>query len=143
MAIKSYKLGPGTFNLGVGGTLHTASAQVRSMTIKAAEKVDKSDPIPVLSGEELEGDESVTYDWTISGTVLQDIDEDGLTDWSWTHKGTSQPFEFIPSTAEGRKATGNLVPVPIDFGGDVDKTKRAEAPITWRLPDEPVLGTVV
>lgn len=143
MAIKSYKLGPGTLNLGVSGTLIAVSAQVRSMTIKAAEKVEKSDPIPVLSGEELEGDESVTYDWTITGTVLQDIDVDGMVDWSWEHKGTTQPFEFIPSTAEGRKATGTVVPAPLDFGGDVDKTKRAESPLTWRLPAEPVLGVVV
>lgn len=141
MAIKSYKLGPGSLTLGAG--LLQINAQVRSMKVSASEKVTSTDPIPVLSGEELAGDEDVDYDYLLVGNVIQDIEVDGLTDWSWDNKGTPQPFEFIPSTETGRKATGTVVPVPLEFGGDVDLTKRPEAPVSWRIVGEPVLGTVV
>ena len=142
MAIKSYKLGPGTLTLGAGGTLLAVSSQVRSTTIKAAEKVEKSDAIPVLSGEELAGSESTSYEWTITGTFLQDITLAGVVDWSWTNKGTEQAFLFVPSTTLARKATGLLIPAPLDFGGDVDLTKRAESTFTWRVVATPVLAAV-
>lgn len=140
MPVKSYKLGPGTLTLGAAPL--DVSAQVRSLTVKVAEKVTRTDPIPVLSGEELAAEEDVTYEFTLAGTVIQDVSVGGLTDWSWTNKGTDQPFVFVPSTTEGRQATGTTVPVPLDFGGDVDRTKRPEAALSWRCPTEPVLGVV-
>jgi len=143
MAVKSYKMGPGTLELGADPADLDVSAQVRSLTVKAAEKVERTEAIPVLSGDELAAEESTTYEWTATGTVIQDITADGLTDWSWENKGLPMAFRFIPSTAAGRECTGVLFPVPIDFGGDVDKTKRPEAAITWRIQGEPVLGTVV
>ncbi len=142
MPVKSYKMGPGTLNLGAAADLLDVSAQVRACTVKAAEKVERTDPIPVLSGEELAGDESTSYDWTITGNLIQDIDAAGVVDWSWTHAGEPMAFEFIPSTAAGRKVTGTLVPVFLDFGGDVDLTKRPESAFTWRLTGTPTLSAV-
>lgn len=141
MTIKSYLLGPGTLELGAAPLV--VSAQMRAVTIKATEKVTKSEAIPVLSGEELDGDETVAYDWTAVLTFLQDLEADGSLDWSWENKGTEQPFTFVPSTAEGRQCTGILVPVPLDLGGTVDKTKRPESTTTWRIKGDPVLGPVV
>jgi hypothetical protein len=141
MAIKSYLLGPGVMELGAAPLV--VSSQMRSVTIKATEKVTQSEAIPVLSGEELEGDESTTYEWTAVLTFLQDLTADGSLDWSWENRGTEQPFRFVPSTAVGREVTGTLVPVPLDLGGAVDKTKRPESSTTWRIKGTPVLGTVV
>ena len=44
--------------------------------------------------------------------------------------------------AHDRKVTGTVVPVPLDFGGDVDGTSRPEAAISWRFTADPVLGVV-
>jgi hypothetical protein len=138
MTIKSYLLGPGTFELGAVPLV--VSSQVRSLVIRAAEKVTTSDAIPVLSGEELEGDETTEYTFTAVGKFLQDIELAGVVDWSWANKGTEQPFRFVPSTALDRECSGILVPVPLDFGGEVDKTKRAESDFTWRIKGTPDLG---
>lgn len=140
MTIKSYLLGPGTLELGAAPLV--VSSQMRSVVIKATEKVTQSEAIPVLSGEELAGDESVSYDWAAVLTFLQDLSDAGSLDWSWTNRGTEQPFRFVPSTAEGRECTGTLVPVPLDLGGAVDKTKRPESSTTWRIKGTPTLGPV-
>lgn len=138
MAIKSYLLGPGVLELGSAPL--DASSQMRQVIVRAAEKVTTSEDIPVLSGETLDGTESVDYDWTIVLTFLQDVTDNGTLDWSWENKGTSQPFTFVPSTTEGRQCTGVLVPVPLDLGGTIDKTKRPESATTWRIKGTPVLG---
>lgn len=143
MPVKSYKLGPGSLELGPELTELVVSAQVRSMLVRAAERVTRVEAVPVLSGEELEGSETVDHDYTLVGNVIQDIDVDGFTDWSWDNKGLPMAFRFTPSTAKGRTCVGIVVPVPLDFGGDVDGTSRPEAAISWRIPEEPILGTVV
>lgn len=141
MPIKSYLLGPGTLELGSAPLV--VSSQMRAVTIRATERVTQAESIPVLSGEELEGDEAVDYDWTALLTFLQDLEADGSLDWSWENKGTTQPFRFVPSTAEGRQCSGFLVPVPLDLGGAVDKTARPESATTWRIKGTPVLGPAV
>ncbi len=143
MPVKSYKLGPGLLTLGEPGSEVEFSTQVRSLTIKGVEKVERTEAVPVLSGDELAAEESTTYDWSMTGNLIQDIDADGSVDWSWEHKGETVPFVFVPNTAKGRQASGTVIPAPLDFGGDVDKTKAPETPLTWRCPTEPALGAVV
>jgi hypothetical protein len=138
MAVKSFKMGPGLFTLGTGPL--AVQSQVRALTVKAAERVERTDAIPVLSGEELEAEESVSFDWSLVGTILQDLDAAGVIDYSWTNKGTEVPFTFVPSTAEGRQVTGFTYPIPLDVGGDVDRTKSPEAGFTWRVKADPILG---
>lgn len=139
MPVKSYKLGPGVLELGTDPDNLDVSAQVRSMLVRAAERVTRVEAVPVLSGEELEGSETVDHDFTLVGNVIQDLDVDGFVDWSWAHKGDPVAVVFTPSTAKGRTCTGIIVPVPLDFGGDVDGTSRPEAAISWRFTEDPVL----
>lgn len=138
MPVKSYMLGPGTLELGDAPLI--VSAQVRSMLVRVAENVTRVEPIPVLSGEELEGSESVTHTATLVGQVIQDGDAGGLVDYSWEHRGEPTTLRFVPSTALGRQVSGTVVPVPLDFGGDVDRTTRPEAPVSWRFTEVPELG---
>jgi hypothetical protein len=100
------------------------------------------EPIPVLSGEELEGSEAVAHDFTLVGNVVQDGTEGGMVDFTWDNRGLPVACRFVPSTALGRVCTGTVVPVPLDFGGDVDRTSRPEAAISWRFTEDPELGTV-
>lgn len=138
MPIKSYTVGPGTLTVGSGPL--AVSAQFTSATLEVAENVTSTDPIPVLSGEDLPGDETVTFTYTLTGNVFQDLAAAGLVDWSWTNKGTEQPFTFVPNTAEGRQVSGVLKPVPISIGGEAKTRGRSD--IAWRCVGEPALGNV-
>jgi hypothetical protein len=149
MAIKTVHLGPGTLTLGSGPL--AVQGQITNCRVQAAEQVASGNRTPVLSGEELEASERITFNWTLVGTLLQDWDAGGVVDWSWTNKGTEQPFVFVPSTAEARSVTGICKPVPITIGGAVTGTAAnpgdpADADFSWRCKggdDEPVFAAVV
>lgn len=134
MPIKSYKVGPGTLTLGAVGSPVDLTAQVTSCTVKWNK--DQADNVPVLSGEELSGD--ITYTASLAATVLQDLSDDGLVDYTWTNKGDQVPFTFVPSSATGKAISGVLVVDPIDVGGDV-KT-RPTSDLEWACVGEPTLG---
>lgn len=133
MPINSYKMGPGTLELGSGPL--DVSMQVTSFTVEASEKVTEEDDIDVLSGDVLEGVDEVSYDYRVKGTLLQDLAAAGVVAWSWTNKGTSQAFTFIPSTAADRQVTGFLRPVPLKIGGDAKV--RAVSEVDWACIGEP------
>lgn len=142
MAIKTYTLGPGTFTLGAGATAF--AAQLRSCTLKATENVTTSDDIPVLTGEVIDGTSTATFDWTLEGTFLQDIDAGGVNEFAFTNRGVATPFAFTPNTAAGAEASGQLFPVPLDFGGDVQNVadqagNPPTADFTWRLKGDPAM----
>lgn len=118
MTVQSYKMGPGTLKLGTSGAFD-ASCQVTTCTVAAAEQVDSTDAIDVLCGEQIPGEEDVSFDWTIGGTFVQDLASAGVVAYTWTNKGTWVDFEFIPNTAAARKVTGQCRLVPLGVGGDV------------------------
>lgn len=132
--IKSYKMNEGTLSLGSVETSIDATAQVTEGAVEWSEDVE--DAVPTLSGEELEGD--ATYGATLTGTVIQDLEDGGLTDYTWANKGKIVPFEFSPSTATGRTITGMVRLSPLKVGGEV-KTKPT-ADFTWACIGEPILG---
>lgn len=145
MAIKVYDLGPGTLKLGSG--LLQVEAQLTNCRVEASETVTAAAAIPVLSGEELAGNEQTRFTWTLAGNLLQDIDAGGVIDWSWTNKGEPEPFTFIPSAAEARQIVGTTFPVPITVGGAVTGTATNRGPnptsdFSWRAKG-PVVGGLV
>ena len=60
MAIKSYKMGPGTLKLGTGGTTDV-SCQITNCRVVPSENVESGDILVVLCGETLEAEETVTF----------------------------------------------------------------------------------
>jgi hypothetical protein len=134
MTIKTTKLGPGSLTLGAGAL--AVASQLRSAKVVPAESVETTDDIKVLSGETLTGDETVDFTYTLSGTFLLDLDANGVVDWSWDNRGTSQPFVFTPNTADGAIVSGNLKPVPIAIGAD-EIDARMEQDFTWRIVGTP------
>ena len=146
MAIQSYRLGPGTLTLGTGPL--AVSGQITNCRVEAAETVTPGTAIPVLTGEELAASDKIEHTWTLAGTLLQDLLDAGVVDWSWTNKGTPQPFEFVPNTPLGRGVTGLTFPIPITIGGAVTGTPDkpgdpATSDFSWRCKngvDEPVFG---
>jgi hypothetical protein len=134
VTVKSNVMGPGTFSIGSVGTPLDLTAQVTSLSVKFSEEVD--DSVPTLSGESLEGE--ATYPATLEGTLIQDLTEAGMFDYTWTNKGSIVPFTFTPSTAAGRSVTGSCRVVPLDIGGDVKVKNTVD--FTWAVIGDPVLG---
>ena len=137
MTVNSFKMGPGTLKLGTGGTFDV-SAQVTACTVAAAESVDTDDDVPVLSGEVLAGDETVSLDWTIGGNFVQDIASAGVIAYTWTNASDEVDFEFVPNTVAGRKVSGVCRLVPLSVGGDVKTKPRSD--FEWAVIGTPVLG---
>lgn len=114
MAVKSYKVGPGTLSLGAANSPIEISGQTTSAVVKWSE--DAEDDVPVLSGEQLDGE--VDYTATLSGTLLQDLTEGGLIDYTWENKGTWVPFSYVPNAAAARSINGEVRLTPLDVGGE-------------------------
>lgn len=145
MPIRTQHLGPGSLILGSGPL--AVQGQITNCRVEWTENVTTGTAIPVLSGEELAASERITHTATLAGSLLQDWAAAGVIDWSYTHKGTPQPFVFIPSTEAARQVVGVILPIPITIGGDVTGTadnrgEPARADFTWRCKGEPDFGDV-
>lgn len=115
MPVKSYKMGPGQLTIGPVGTLIDISCQITNALLEP--DFDKEDDLNTLCGDVVPGEETTT--WKLSGTAVQDVTDNGIIDWTWTHAGEQQPFKFIPSTAADAEFAGTLVVRPLAVGGDV------------------------
>ena len=137
----SYKMGPGTVKLGVGG-VQNISIQVTSFTVQFAESVETQAAVPVITGDELPAEETPTVTWSVAGNVIQDLAAAGVVAYSWTNAKAELDLEFIPNPVAARKVTGTIVMVPINLGGDA-KT-RPQSDFTWRgkAGTMPVLANV-
>lgn len=134
--IKFYELGDGSLILGAA---EDVTAQVTECKIAASEAVTTVDAIPTLSNEEIPATSKAKVTRTLTGVFIQDIEEDGLVDWSEDHETTEQDFIFVPDNDGGRARKGVLYPVGLDFGGAVGDTSPTAA-FTWRIKGTPVKG---
>jgi hypothetical protein len=139
MAIRSYKMGPGTVKLGAAGAFN-ASSQVNSCVVQFSEEVDSTDAIPVITGEEIAEEQTMTYPWSVAFNTVQDLEAVGLVAWSWTNAGTEQAFEFIPNTVGARKVTGTIIVVPINLGGTSKERPRSDVTMRGKPGTMPVLA---
>lgn len=115
-------LGPGSFNFGSAGSNLDMSCQLTNLIIQA--EGESEDPMLTLCGDSVAGSRS--YNWTVSGTTLQDIEADGVIDYTWKNAGKEVPFKFIPDTAGKAAVTGLLIIDPIALGGDVGKKNTSD-----------------
>lgn len=136
MAVNTYKLGPGELTIGDVGSAQNISCQLTKCSIKWDK--DAGDSVVVLCGDTVPGD--TTYTAKLSGTMYQDIGASGYLAYSWTNKGATMPFTFIPSTAQARKVTGSVVIDPLDLGGDVATKPTSDFELD--IVGDPVLGNV-
>lgn len=129
------RLGPGTLTLGGTDTPMDFSCQLANGVISPDK--DKGDDKRALCGDTIAG--KLTYTYAFSGTFYQDLGEpDGLFFWCWEHRGTEQPFEYVPNTDAGATATGTLLIDPLDFGSDDDYGEVMESDFEMDLVGEPV-----
>ena len=128
------KLGPGTLVLGSVGTQLDMSCQLTNFKVSA--EGDSEDAEAVLCGDSIAG--ARTYAWTASGTLFQDIEADGVIDFTWKHAGVEMPFKFVPDSAATAAVTGRVTVDPLEFGGDVNVKNKSE--FEWSIVGTPVFN---
>jgi hypothetical protein len=129
MAVQSYTLGPGTLVLGTDPADISMQTQLKSFRVECTESVKSTDPVPVLSGDELVTPDVVTRAWKITAKIVQDIAAAGTVAYTWDNAGDVVAFVFIPNTVGARKVTGVTRLVPISVGGDA--RTQPDSDISW------------
>lgn len=141
MPISSRKLGPGQLELGAAPM--EVNSQLTKCKVTPSEAVTSTDTVKVLSGEQLDGEDSATYSFVLEGTFLQDDPgAASVVDWSWANMGTEQPFRFVPNDAATREVAGILTPTPLTIGGDEVDAGPMSSDFTWRIKGTPEMGVV-
>ena len=129
------KFGPGTLEIGEVGTEVDISCQVINAQIEWDK--DKDDDVLVLCGETVAG--STIYTANLTGEMFTDVaDAAGILALSWSNKGDTVPFTFVPNTEAGTSAAGFLVLDPLVFGSDEPKANMT-SDFTWACVGEPAL----
>lgn len=122
MPAKSHKLGPGSLTFGETASRVEFATRLRSVAVEP--EVDEEDPIPVLSGDEIVGDDEESY--TLTGSILQDYDKDSLLVWAHVHAGKVVPFEFTPDNDKALGVKGQVKVRRIQIGGDVKERNESD-----------------
>lgn len=127
---KASKLGPGILTFGETGSLKEFAISCSEVSLEP--EFDKDDDVPVLSGDEIEGDEKET--WTLKLTKFQDYSEDSLDLWLFENSGSVVPFNFVPDKEGKLQAKGKVKVRAGRIGGEVKKknTSEVEFPVIGR-----------
>ncbi len=136
MPIKSYEVDEGSLVLGEVASTMDMTAQVTEVAVDFSEEV--GDSKRTLSGETLSG--AATYPATLSGTVIQDLSDAGLIEWTWAHKGEVVPFQLSPANVTERVVTGMVRVGPLKLGGPVGENGPT-SDFEWAVIGDPVLGS--
>lgn len=126
MAIKRppLTLGPGTLTFGeIGVDQLDISCQVTACKITFDS--DKEDDLPTLCGGTITGEK--VYTSKVEFSAAQDLETNGLIDWTWKNAGKEVPFTFAPRNDEVAAVKGRCVIDPVEIGGDVKKRNISDA----------------
>ena len=135
MSVNTMTMGPGTLTIGDTGSPTEFAAQLTN--VRVTPSVNTGDPINVLSGDQVAGDRTESY--ALAGTLVQDLGAaTGLSEFTWTNKGTTMPFVFVPNTAAGKQISGDVTVEATEIGGDV-KTKPT-VDFEWQIVGVPAIG---
>lgn len=108
-------LGPGTLKIGPTATQIDVSCLINNARVETDK--DQDDDRYHLCGTATPG--RITYTYKLTGNLDTDSETDaGIFAYSQEHAGETVDFEFVPNTAAGTSATGQLIIDPLDFGAD-------------------------
>ncbi|WP_218711552.1 hypothetical protein [Arthrobacter sp. BF1] len=138
MPAVTQKAGAGKLSIGATTGLTQFNSQVTSCTLTPSASV--GDPIAVLSGETVAG--AFTEAWELEVTFNTDLGQTkSVWEYLFNNAGTTQPFEYEPTTAAGKKFTGSLIVTSAPLGGDVTEIMQSDA--TFTVIGKPVMTAVV
>ncbi|WP_314148237.1 hypothetical protein [uncultured Leifsonia sp.] len=121
-------LGPGSLKIGETGSAREWAGDLTKTAL--APDTSSEDPIPLLDGNNLDGEDTTT--WTLSGTLVDNFDYDSLQRFALENAGKLLPFVWTPNNTGGTDFSGIIKMRPIGWGGDVKKknTNDFEFPLT-------------
>lgn len=124
------KLGPGFLTFGATGSNKEFGGLTSQVTLEP--EYDSDDAIPVLSGDEIDGDE--TEKWTLKFTKFQDYSAESLDLWLYQNAGEVLDFTFVPDKGGKLQAKGKVKIRAGAIGGEVKKknTSELELPVIGR-----------
>jgi hypothetical protein len=142
--VNDSRLLKGSLTFGDALTPTAAEGQTTNLIIEQQDG-DSEDVAYVLSGDVI-GGETLPGPWHITGTMIQDFDASpSLQEWSYTNRGTWQPFTFTPNdVATAPTVTGEVYVKILGLGGDVKVRITRDFDWTVRGSDtepEPDFGT--
>lgn len=110
-------LGPGSLKIGETGTALEWAGDLTKTTLTPS--TSSEDPIPLLDGTDLDGEDTTT--WELGGSLVDNFDMDSLQKFALDHAGELLPFVWTPNNAASSDFSGVLKIRPIGWGGDVKK----------------------
>lgn len=131
---KSYKMGPGSLVIGETGSPLEIACQITACTVEF--ETDSEDDVPTLCGGTLAGDETETA--TLTGTIIQDLSDAGVVDYTWTHSGEVTDVTFVPNSDAGRTITGQVKVRSLNVGGDVRTSPTSD--FEWPFVGKPAMS---
>lgn len=133
--ITESRLGPGLLTLDKSGTPLELASQVTNVVLSP--NIDRGDPRPVLSGEQLPGKR--TEKWTLKGKLIPDFGQvESIQEWLFTNRGREFDCEFVPDRELSKKLTCKVTVEATDIGGDVASSDEIE--FEWQLLGKPSLA---
>lgn len=124
------KLGPGLLTFGATGTSKEFGGVTSEVSLEP--EYDADDPVPVLDGENVDGDE--TEKWTLKFTKFQDYSKESLDLWLVQNAGEILDFTFVPDKGGALQAKGKVKIRAGKIGGEVKKKNTSEIEL-------PVIGS--
>lgn len=125
MAARSRKLGPGTLTIGDTTTQISIANRMGSCSIEY--EFDEEDDIPVLSGDEIIGEDDESA--TLVGTAYQDYVADSLLVFAEVYAGQILPFVFTPVNDDELSWEGSVKVRRLNVGGEVKERNTSD--ISW------------
>lgn len=125
MAARSRKLGPGTLTLGDTGSQISVANRMGSCSIEY--EYDEEDNIPVLSGDEILGEDEESA--TLVATPYQDYELDSILVYAEMNAGSVVPFVFTPVTEDALSWEGQVKVRRLNVGGEAKTRNTSE--LSW------------
>lgn len=116
------KLGPGLLTFGATGSQKEFGGVTSEVSLEP--EYDSDDAIAVLSGDEINGDE--TEKWTLKFTKFQDYTKASLDLWLAENAGEILDFTFVPDKEGALQAKGKVRIRAGKLGGEVKKKNTSE-----------------
>jgi hypothetical protein len=131
----------GVLLIGDTGTEVDYACQVSTIAVEPS--VDTEDDTPVLCGDTEPG--ASTYSANLTATVFQDLplpSTQGLTRFSWDHKGEKVHVRYIPNDTLDPVVgvDGTVVIQPMNIGGDLNTKPTSD--IEWPFVGFPTLSEI-
>ena len=122
----SHKLGPGLLTFGETGSPNEFGGQITEVKIEP--KTKDADPLPVLSGDEITGDDEM--EWTLSGSGLDRYDKSAMQLWAHLNRGKKVTFTFRPDNGQALAVKGTVKVNPMAIGGKIKERNENEFEFT-------------